>query len=129
MKQQEGGLFVAAAFPDHVVVVKDDNDWCLKCGQLVDQDRHQIARDVRELNPKSPENLIAAEAWAGSLQCVHQVPPQSAEVIVTVVKGDPSERPVLRCTGPPLRHESGFPGSRWSLNEDKLGVGASQHAD
>ena len=96
MQQQESGLFVAAGFLDHLIVVKDENNWCLRCGQLVDQERYHRARDVRDRDPKRPEDLIDVEARAGSLQRVHDMPPQPAGVIVAAIEGDPSERPLFR---------------------------------
>ena len=129
MKQQESGLFVAAGFLDQLVVIKNKNNWCLKCSQLVHQERYHRARDVRDRDPKRPEDLIDAEARAGSLQRVRDIPPQPAGVIVAAIEGDPSEPSLFRRAGPPLRCEDGLAETRGSFNEDELGCGGSQNAD
>ncbi len=35
MKQQESDLFVAGGFLDQLIVIKNENNWCRKCSQLV----------------------------------------------------------------------------------------------
>ncbi len=59
MKQQESGLVVAAAFADHMKVVKHENDRCRECGQFVDQDREGRSGNVGAPDPQCPEDLIA----------------------------------------------------------------------
>ena len=129
MKQQESHLFVAAAFLDQLIVIKDQYDWCPKYRQFVDEERYHRPRDVRDRDPGSPEHLVAIQAGAGSQERVHDVPPQPAGVIVIRVEGDPGERPVFRRAGLPLCRENGLAGARRSLNEDELGGGAGQRVN
>ena len=129
MKQQESGLFVAARLLDQLIVIKNENNWCVKCGQLLHQEGYHRAGDVRDRGPKRPEGIIDVEARAGSLQRVHDMPPQPPGVIVAAIDTDPGEPSLFRQAGPPLRGESGLAEARRSLNEDEPGGGGGQNGD
>src|SRR5580698_5562369 len=104
-----------------MVVVKDQDNWCAKRSHLVHEERYYLAGNVRDRGPKRPADLIAAQSRAGLPQCEHDIPPQPAGVIVTAVEGNPSERPVFRCTDPPLRRESGLAEARRRSEERRVG--------
>lgn len=126
MKQQELDLLVAAAFPDHVVVVKHQNYGRPERGQLIGQKREHHSGDIRGLHPKGVKNLLPAEPGTRPLQRADHMPPQPAGVIVAKVKRDPGERPVLGCAGTPLRYNSGLSKARGSINEHEPGASTGQ---
>ena len=129
MEQQESDLLVAARFLDQLIVIKNEDNRCPKCGQLMDQERYHRARDVRDRGPERPEHLIDVETRAGSLQRVHDMPPQPPGVIVTSDRYRPKRTVASGRAGPPLRGESGLAEARRSLNEDELGGGGGQHVN
>ena len=111
---------MATAVPDLVIVVKHEDDLYRQPHQLVDQHRNNCSRDVRGLGRKDAQD-IAAKFRAGLPKSGHNVPPQPAGVIVTVVERQPCDRAVFGRCGSPLRHERRLAEARGSINQDQFG--------
>ncbi len=85
MHQEERHLLVAGGLGDRLVAVKDENDRNREARQLIEQDREHGSCDIRVVDPKLLEFLLADEPRASLLQRMHDAPPQSARVILAVI--------------------------------------------
>ena len=118
--QQGADLLMAAAVLDHVIVVKHEDDPDRQPDQRVDQHRNHGSRDVRGPGPQRPQEVLAAELRAGSLESGHDVPPQPAGVIVTTVERQPCHRAAFGRGGSPLRQQRRLAEARGSIDEDQF---------
>ena len=91
VQQQRGDLAVAAAVPDHVIVIQHENGRRPQHGQLVEQQWQQCPREVRIAAPQRSQDLVAAEPGAGPLQRVRDMPPQPTRIVVGRIEGDPAK--------------------------------------
>jgi hypothetical protein len=120
---------VAAAVPDHVVVVQHQDNRLRQRGQLVDQQRQQRSGEIRRPGPDRGQQVTGTELRAGPLHRAHDMPPQPAGIVIAGIERDPRERPALGRARAPLRDQSGLAEPRRRVNQDEPGGNARQITD
>ena len=126
--QQERDLVVAAAVLDLVVIIEHQGNRRGERGQLVEKDGEHRSSHVLGRRPKGRQDGITVDLRASSLQGAHDMPPQTAGVIIVAIQRNPGEPPALAHAGTPLRDQSRLAGPRGRGHEHQPGRGARQVA-